>query len=1176
MRLGQLIVATLRHYWRTNLAIVAGVATATGVIGGALLVGDSVRSSLQQMTLERLADVDHVLTGGRFFRERLAEEVAAHADESLDVQVAPGIVLPGSASVIGPRRADGAVAPRRAGNLQVFGVDRRFWRLTRPGAIKAPMNNEVVLNRRLADELGVDVGANVSLLVEIPPSIPRDSLLGERNETVAELPVRVKAIADDELTQGRFGLNPSQQLPRNAFVALDALQDRLGLEEVRRATRNRPQQPARVNTLFVHARRGPAPTGRAIEPETADRLTGLLRQTWSLEDVALRIVQNPEHGYCSLESAQLLLDDAVVAAAERSARELELTTAPVFVYLINSIANANNPDAYSMYPVAAGIEFTDQPPFGPFEWQSAPDEPLREGDVVLNDWLAEDLKVARGDTVTVDYYEMGSRGELPEIHRSFRVAGIVRLTGPADDQGFTPRVPGITDVESLRDWRQPFPLQLNRVTRRDDEYWDPHDLSRKAYRATPKVFLPLEHARKLWPSRYGRLTSFRFAPPPGQTPGEAARDFQARLLAELSPDQTGLLFRPVKHQGLEAARGTTDFAGLFVGFSIFLIAAAAILVGLLFRLSLEQRLSELGLLSALGFSAGRLRRLILFEGGVLLAAGGLLGSVLAVAFAALMIRGLTTWWIGAVGTRFLTLKINPLSLANGFAIALTVAAIAIATAIRRTHSASTRDLLSGTTEPFATEARRAGQRRAARRWAAVWAGLAGVLLLASAGGLVPPQEAFAGLAWTTVVFFIIGIAALLCSLSLLADRLNGDQSMAVHGRGAVLRLALRNAGRQRGRSLLTAGLIGAATFVIVAIAAGHRNPAAEEPVRRSGNGGYSLVAETAVPLLFNLNTQEGRAKLGVDVPDARIRQLLERTHVAALRVRPGEDASCLNLYRTQLPTILGVPQDVLHQWFEEGRFRFVGAGRSHPWPLLEHLNPDGTIPVIGDVNTLQYSLHLGVGETIDVPQSGAQLRIAAMLDGSVFQGVLLMSEAHFLRLFPNEAGFRYFLIDTDPAESARVSNWLETELADYGFDAQRVVDRLASFLAVQNTYLSTFQTLGGLGLLLGTFGLGTVMLRNVLERRGELALMRAVGFRNPRVAALVLCENAWLMVWGLGAGTVAALLAMTPHLSSTGADVPWRGLILMLAAVAVAGMTAAVWAVRAAVGGPIVAALRGE
>ena len=286
----------------------------------------------------------------------------------------------------------------------------------------------------------------------------------------------------------------------------------------------------------------------------------------------------------------------------------------------------------------------------------------------------------------------------------------------------------------------------------------------------------------------------------------------------------------------------------------------------------------------------------------------------------------------------------------------------------------------------------------------------------------------------------------------------------------------------------------------------------------------------------------------------------------------------------------------------EHRFRFADTPGEEPWALLNEELPAGRIPVLGDMNTLMYSLHKGIGDTIAVPGDASgivagppvtptmpeamglpgadvdtqTLEVAGMFDGSVFQGMLLMSEANFHKLFPDRAGFGYFLIEVDPAQADELSSLLETQLADDGFDVTPVADRLADFLAVQNTYLSTFQTLGGLGLLLGTLGLGTVMLRNVLERRGELALLRAVGFRNAQITKMVLAENAFLLLWGLAAGTLSALLAMGPHLTSTGADVPWSGLQATLLSVFVIGMLAALLAVREAVRTPILATLRAE
>jgi ABC-type antimicrobial peptide transport system permease subunit len=282
-------------------------------------------------------------------------------------------------------------------------------------------------------------------------------------------------------------------------------------------------------------------------------------------------------------------------------------------------------------------------------------------------------------------------------------------------------------------------------------------------------------------------------------------------------------------------------------------------------------------------------------------------------------------------------------------------------------------------------------------------------------------------------------------------------------------------------------------------------------------------------------------------------------------VKPGSDASCVNLYQTRVPTLLGASDEFL----ERGGFRFADTPAENPWLNLSQAYDDvdglPVIPVIGDMNTLQFSLKKGLNDVILVPSAEAPefaLQIVGMLDSSIFQGVLVMSNDNLHRIDPDVAGSRYFLIETDKQDV--VANTLESQLNEFGMDTESVSQRLAGFLAVQNTYLSTFQMLGGLGLLVGTFGLAAVMMRNVVERRREIALLRAVGFTTPRVCRLILVENWLLLIWGIGFGTISALLAMLPHLLSTGADVPWQPLGLTLVAVVVIGSLASLFAVRRA------------
>src|SRR5712691_9678820 len=108
-----------------------------------------------------------------------------------------------------------------------------------------------------------------------------------------------------------------------------------------------------------------------------------------------------------------------------------------------------------------------------------------------------------------------------------------------------------------------------------------------------------------------------------------------------------------------------------------------------------------------------------------------------------------------------------------------------------------------------------------------------------------------------------------------------------------------------------------------------------------------------------------------------------------------------------------------------------------------------------------------------------------------------------------------FLIDAPSNSVAQVSATLGRALQDVGLELMPAAQRLAAFNAVQNTYLNTFQVLGGLGLLLGSMGLGVVVLRNVLERRGELGLLQAVGFTRRSIFQLILGEHAALLGLGL-------------------------------------------------------------
>jgi len=343
--------------------------------------------------------------------------------------------------------------------------------------------------------------------------------------------------------------------------------------------------------------------------------------------------------------------------------------------------------------------------------------------------------------------------------------------------------------------------------------------------------------------------------------------------------------------------------------------------------------------------------------------------------------------------------------------------------------------------------------------------------------------------------------------------------------------------------------------------------------RHSGVGGYSLLVDLLVPIAHDPNSREGRDQLG----------LASATDVAVepFRVLPGDDASCLNLYEPRRPRVMGVSQ----RFIESARFAFQralspgAAETANPWLLLNRpIDGDDVVPVIADANSMTYVLHKSLGEdiTLDVAGRPVRLRLVAALDDSIFQGELLMSETNFVRLFPDQPGYQFLLVEVPPTRVAEVEATIENLASDLGADAVKTDTRLAEFHTVENTYLSTFQALGGLGLLLGTVGLAAVLIRNALERRREMALLGAVGYRRPHVLAIVLAENVLLLGWGLVVGAACALVAIAPAVTERGGRLPVAGSALLLVAVLAAGLLSSVVATRVALRGSLLGALRAE
>ena len=1207
---------SLKHFWQIHLTVALCTAVATGVLAGALIVGDSVRGSLRSLTTERLGAIQHALLADHFFQPDLLQRE----------NKVPAILLNGT--IVVPQ------TQKRASKVNIAGVTDDFFTFwqedTAPNLNKTANQpfNAIVINEALQNELNVQIGD--TLLVNMPQiaDIHPEFLLGERDAANAIQSLRL-VISDiiPAKNAGRFSLQAHQSLPFNAFIALPVLQNALGQDE-------------KVNVVF-----------------TADT-DALSADDFVLTLAALDLNIKTDENHLDLQSDQYLLKPILSETARTVASENRIPTLPTLTYLANTISANDKVIPYSTIvalPTDEG-EFVNLLNMHTTEvqrlaYQQAREEKkeqvelekdklkkekrklrstkkdreqtekinrdlellneiLHRPEIILNMWAAEDLGVKVGDEIIITYYSVSAEETYITETAFFHLKGILPIEGIAADRDIIPEFPGIHDTADMSEWESPFPIDYALVREKDETYWD-------EYGATPKAFIPLQIGKGLWKNRFGDLTTIRMEAAPDQNLQATQTLFETEFLKKIQPEQVGFQFLSPQADGLQAATGATDFGMLFGSLSGFIIIAVALLVAMLFRVGVEQRSREVGILQAVGYPLAKIRRRFLYEGTTVAGIGSLLGCLLAVGYAELMIFGLQTWWLPAIGTPFIEFHASRWSLLIGILITLGVVMTAIRNIVAKIGHASTVSLLAGTTDFDEAKVKLKSEKTnvsgnltgkivffiigiwfgiigGRRLFTDDWSGLivliviAAIVIFAIRRGFRKARETHGNLTPQNIKSFtlfccigaVVGVVIvnfpfvawshdkilavfehpitqfLMLTLSILGigwvifERWLSSQS--VPKRLNRVQFALKNAARQPGRSKTCVTTISLACCIIVAVGANRHDAPPETE--------YAFVAESALPLHHSLNTPDGRFELGFS---EKASELLSASEIIPFRVLPGEDVSCLNLYQPQKPQILGMSDNALDVY---------------PWNTLKvegsHAN---LIVALGDAKSLRWILHHDPKENFLIQDEfGKSLYLHLhTLENSLFQSQLILSASNFTKYFPSQSGYQFFLIKTPTALRQETAQVLEKTLGDYGFDLTSASARLASYRAVENTYISTFQSLGGLGVLLGTFGLALILFRNIIERRGELATLRAFGFRRQLLSRMLFLESCFLLAVGMLIGIVAGLVAILGsqgHLPSF----PWLSLTITLLFIFGFGIIANAIAVAVALRSPLLSTLKSE
>jgi putative ABC transport system permease protein len=181
---------------------------------------------------------------------------------------------------------------------------------------------------------------------------------------------------------------------------------------------------------------------------------------------------------------------------------------------------------------------------------------------------------------------------------------------------------------------------------------------------------------------------------------------------------------------------------------------------------------------------------------------------------------------------------------------------------------------------------------------------------------------------------------------------------------------------------------------------------------------------------------------------------------------------------------------------------------------------DGRVAMLGRV--LRINLGKSVGDEIAI--AGETFRVVGIFESdSLFEnGGLIIPLAELQRMMGRQGQVSGFVVaakSSEPGEISRLARRIEQRIA--GVAAVPARDFVQSDIQIRLTKTMAWATTA-VALILGSIGLLNTMVMAVFERTGEVGLLRALGWRRPRILALILGEALVLGLLGSVVGTALA------------------------------------------------------
>lgn len=1061
MTIKNYIIKSFLHYKFKHLAVIIGVVISTSVITGSLIVGDSVKYSLKNIVNHRLGKTDFALSlGEKFVRSQIANEISEKLKvKASSLMLAQGVLKnPENNSTLN--------------KVQILGIDSSFWNLSDVETFEIT-NDEVIISENTANKLNVSVDDEIILKLEKLSIIPLNSPYNTNDAPYITLRLKIKQIISIE-NLGNFNLKKNQVAPFNIFISRDLLCEKLDLKDL-------------TNLILINSN-----NQKNINSETLD---SSLNELCQLKDLGLKlsVVDN-----CyEISSSKIFIAQEHTKLLEK----IYKSTKQILSYLVNSIDLNYKSTPYSFVTAVS---------------ENLINAKIKSNEIIINDWLAEDLTAKIGDSLSLKYFVIDSLQRLQLDSSRFIVSKIITVSDSIINKSLMPDFPGIGSAVSCIEWNSNMPIDMKKIRVQDEDYW-------KNYKGTPKAIISISDGKKLWENKFGSYTAIRI-----NKSEFATNEPEKEIVNCLKNDGLNLHITNIRKEGFEASKSGVDFGELFISLSFFVILLGLLLTILLVSLNAESRKNEFGILAQLGFSKNQVIKIILFENSIAIFLGTIIGVFVGIAFNYLIISAINSVWNDIVRTNMISVFIDYKTLLISAFSGLLVSFFSIFLFSHFKLKKSIKLLLSKTYEiNYSIHKNRTFW------YAFLFYTLTTIAILTTANSLLNSENI------SPSQFLISGALFLFGLVSFTAFYFNKKPSEKSKFT-SLKNLAMLNIRRNFNRNLTIIILLSLGIFIVVITAANRKTFVGETDINSSGTGGYKLMLETSVPIPMGWSKNDFYKTLG----------LKENIELSAIFSKDGDDASCLNLNQIPNPRIIGVNNEIFNN---RQSFSFENISEliihEKPWLSLNRSLGKNIIPAYADQTVITWGMMKKIGDTLVYRNEIGEnlyLVICGGLNSSIFQGNIIISEKHFKAHFPSYGSPKLFLADIPASDIDSISKILNEQLQDYGINIINTMVQLAQFNSVTNTYLSVFMILGALAVLVGTIGLGVVIYRNILDRKSEIALLTSLGFTSNQLFKLLFTENLILVIIGILIGIFASIIGILPSLLSESFNHPEAFVLVLI------------------------------